>query len=56
MRNSSKVNLGVILCKNCGTVIDTLDTEKVMHYYLNCGHEHCKDIANNQGEPEDDTE
>ncbi|GKU79976.1 GapA-binding peptide SR1P [Paenibacillus sp. L3-i20] len=53
---SSKMNLGAILCRHCNTVIDTLDTEKVMFYYLNCGHENCIDIANNQGEPTDDTE
>lgn len=33
--NRCKVKMGVILCKHCDSVIDTLDTEKATVYYLN---------------------
>ncbi|MCU6707387.1 GapA-binding peptide SR1P [Paenibacillus sp. J5C_2022] len=30
------LDLGVIICKHCMTVIDTLPTERVMRYYSDC--------------------
>lgn len=30
------INLGSILCKCCGNLIDTVDTEKVIIYYSDC--------------------
>ncbi len=30
------IDLGSILCKHCGNLIDTVDTEKVMIYYSDC--------------------
>lgn len=53
---SGKVNLGVILCKHCNAVIDTLDTEKVMIYYLNCGQCDCENHETIQGETSRDNE
>ncbi|PZE19682.1 GapA-binding peptide SR1P [Paenibacillus xerothermodurans] len=35
------VALGSILCKRCGTLIDTLDTDKVTIYYSDCRQEAC---------------
>jgi hypothetical protein len=29
-------NLGSILCRHCGNLIDTVDTEKVIIYYADC--------------------
>jgi len=39
------LNLGVILCKHCGEMIDTLDTDRVITYYGECDHEQCKQSA-----------
>jgi hypothetical protein len=42
MQNAAgSVNLGVILCKHCLEVIDTLDTEGVVTYYSDCQEPHC---------------
>jgi len=38
----SAVELGSILCKHCGALIDTLDTEKVITYYSECHQGECK--------------
>ncbi|CAH0118442.1 MULTISPECIES: GapA-binding peptide SR1P [unclassified Paenibacillus] len=35
------LKLGVILCKWCHRVIDEMDTEKVVVYYLECDREDC---------------
>lgn len=35
--------MGLILCKHCHEIIDTLDTEKVTIYYSECLQEHCND-------------
>lgn len=35
------LELGVIICKHCGEIIDTLDTENVVTYYSQCDHEEC---------------
>lgn len=32
----SSIDLGSILCKHCGNLIDTVDTEKVIVYYSDC--------------------
>lgn len=44
MRNISgrTLNLGVILCKHCGEIIDTVDTNRVITYYSQCDQEQCK--------------
>ncbi|MFD4931909.1 GapA-binding peptide SR1P [Peribacillus butanolivorans] len=33
--------LGTVICKYCGELIDTADTEKVMTYYSKCKQEQC---------------
>ncbi|MFJ7931657.1 GapA-binding peptide SR1P [Peribacillus sp. NPDC096448] len=33
--------LGTVICKYCGELIDSVDTEKVMTYYSNCKQEQC---------------
>ncbi|WP_342045238.1 GapA-binding peptide SR1P [Bacillus sp. OTU530] len=35
------VALGAIVCKCCGKLIDTVDTEKVVIYYSRCSREQC---------------
>ncbi|MFX3633972.1 MAG: GapA-binding peptide SR1P [Candidatus Pristimantibacillus sp.] len=47
--NGSDRKLGVIICRNCDSIIDTVDTEKVITYYVNCGGEQCQDNKVNQG-------
>jgi hypothetical protein len=37
------VALGAVICKCCGKLIDTVDTEKVIIYYSNCNQEPCID-------------
>lgn len=41
LNNDTQVTLGVILCKHCHCTIDTVDTEKVMIYYIECEQEAC---------------
>lgn len=43
-------HLGVILCKVCSNVIDTIDSENVVTYYSVCQDPSCK---NNEKEPAD---
>jgi hypothetical protein len=38
---SGALKWGIILCKNCGEVIDTLDTNKVTTFYGICGSNSC---------------
>ena len=33
---------GVILCRNCNRIIDTLDTERFTVYYMSCKDENCR--------------
>lgn len=35
------LELGSIVCKHCGTLIDTLDTERVIIYYSRCDQWEC---------------
>lgn len=35
--------LGVILCKECGNMIDTLDTDRVMIFTMVCNHQECQE-------------
>jgi hypothetical protein len=35
------IDLGVILCKHCLKVIDTIDVEKVTTYYSDCKEQDC---------------
>ena len=35
------IDLGVILCKHCMSVIDTLPTERVTTYYSECKEHDC---------------
>ncbi|WP_282936465.1 GapA-binding peptide SR1P [Paenibacillus sp. RC67] len=42
------LELGVIVCKHCGEIIDTVDTEKVITYYSQCDHTQCKEKNNKQ--------
>ncbi|MBE1440735.1 GapA-binding peptide SR1P [Paenibacillus sp. OAS669] len=45
MRNiyGRSLELGVIICKHCGEIIDTVDTENVVTYYSQCDHSQCKE-------------
>ncbi|MCS7460607.1 GapA-binding peptide SR1P [Paenibacillus doosanensis] len=43
--SGGSVNLGVIVCKHCGEMIDTVDTEKVVTFYSQCDHERCKQLS-----------
>lgn len=54
--NRCKVKMGVILCKHCDSVIDTLDTEKVTVYYLECSQANCTNYnsGRKQGGTSDD--
>ncbi|WP_036745886.1 GapA-binding peptide SR1P [Paenibacillus sp. UNC451MF] len=42
------LELGVIVCKHCGEIIDTVDTEKVVTYYSQCDHAQCKEKSKKQ--------
>lgn len=33
--------LGIVVCRYCGRLIETVDTEKVVTYYSDCKHEQC---------------
>ncbi|KRE47091.1 GapA-binding peptide SR1P [Paenibacillus sp. Soil522] len=35
------IDLGVIICKHCMSVIDTLPTERVTTYYSDCQEQDC---------------
>jgi SR1 protein len=37
--------LGIVVCRYCGKLIDTVDTEKVVTYYSDCKHEECNNQA-----------
>ncbi|MNI02520.1 hypothetical protein D3C73_553970 [compost metagenome] len=52
--NSSEMKLGVIICKYCNSIIDTVDTEKVITYYLECGEEDCMEHTVKHRGKEDD--
>jgi hypothetical protein len=41
--HTGSVDMGVIICKHCDAIIDTLDTEKVITYYADCRKEDCMD-------------
>ncbi|WP_164821252.1 GapA-binding peptide SR1P [Paenibacillus koleovorans] len=44
MENTAvKLNLGVILCKHCSAIIDTVDSENVVTYYSVCQDTSCAD-------------
>jgi hypothetical protein len=38
---TEQLELGTIICRQCGEIIDTLDTEKVVTYYGECGQDTC---------------
>jgi hypothetical protein len=38
---TGRLNLGVIVCKHCLNVIDTVDTERVQTYYSDCQEPDC---------------
>lgn len=42
MDNQKQVDLGSILCKTCGDLIDTFDAEKVIIYYSLCDKNMCR--------------
>lgn len=39
---TTRLNLGVILCKNCSAIIDTIDSENVVTYYSVCQDPSCR--------------
>lgn len=40
---SGRLDLGAIICKHCGELIDTLDTKRVITYFANCNQPHCSE-------------
>jgi hypothetical protein len=38
------LDLGVILCKHCLTVIETFDSEKITTYYSDCKTQDCLEL------------
>ncbi|WP_082882312.1 GapA-binding peptide SR1P [Paenibacillus swuensis] len=43
MRETAKsLHLGVIVCRSCGTMVDTLDTDRVIVYSGVCDHSECR--------------
>ena len=40
-RSYSRVELGNLICRHCGEIVGTLDTEKVINYYVECGRGEC---------------
>ena len=51
MTEQKPLDLGIILCKHCKHVIDTLDTENSIIYYSECNQEACPKLreAEKQG-------
>ncbi|WP_284645296.1 GapA-binding peptide SR1P [Paenibacillus silviterrae] len=43
-KDAARVELGVILCKYCHTVIGTFDAEKVTTYYSDCQEQDCYEV------------
>ncbi|WP_442601301.1 GapA-binding peptide SR1P [Paenibacillus sp. KN14-4R] len=39
--NARSLELGVIMCKHCGTIIDTVDCNRVKTFYSDCMQEEC---------------
>lgn len=40
-----QLELGTIICRQCGEIIDTLDTEKVTTFYGECERNACSEQA-----------
>jgi hypothetical protein len=53
LSNDTQTTLGVILCKHCHCTIDTVDTEKVMIYYIECETKECIAKRENSGRRND---
>ncbi|NBI29922.1 GapA-binding peptide SR1P [Chengkuizengella marina] len=43
-QNGHMNDLGTILCKHCGEVIDTVDTDNVVTFYSSCKNDHCNEL------------
>ncbi|MCR8642509.1 GapA-binding peptide SR1P [Paenibacillus sp. N1-5-1-14] len=48
--NARSLELGVIICKHCGTIIDTVNTNRVQTFYSDCMEESCVLARLEQGE------
>ncbi|MFD2614315.1 GapA-binding peptide SR1P [Paenibacillus gansuensis] len=50
-----RLPLGVIVCRSCGTMVDTLDTDRVIVYSGFCDKSECRN-PQSPAEPEPDWE
>lgn len=51
MENTSiRLELGVIICKYCSSMIGTLDSEKVTTYYSDCQEPVCLETRDHKGD------
>jgi hypothetical protein len=41
--NESALEMGMLICKHCGEIVGTLDTEKVSTLHVDCKKEACKE-------------
>jgi hypothetical protein len=55
LSHDTQTTLGVILCKHCHCTIDTVDTEKVMIYYMECETIACIANRKNNGQKNDES-
>ncbi|MFK7693757.1 GapA-binding peptide SR1P [Paenibacillus sp. HJGM_3] len=44
-KTTMKLNLGVILCKHCSAIIDTVDSDNVVTYYSVCQDPSCTEAT-----------
>ncbi|MEB3102287.1 GapA-binding peptide SR1P [Ferviditalea candida] len=50
VRSRSVTEMGLIVCKTCNEIIDSVDTEKVTVYYGICKKEECRQGEAKKGE------
>ncbi|MEX1030303.1 MAG: GapA-binding peptide SR1P [Paenibacillaceae bacterium] len=50
LTRTGPLHLGVILCKHCNCIIDTLDTDNVVTYYSECDDPQCLEQRDIKGE------
>jgi hypothetical protein len=47
-QNQSEKHLGVVVCKHCGTLLDTLDTDGINVFYGACESNSCETEQNDK--------
>ncbi|MEX2415103.1 MAG: GapA-binding peptide SR1P [Paenibacillaceae bacterium] len=52
--HNNPLHLGVILCKYCNSILDTLDTDNVVIYYSECDQDDCREQRDAKGEIRDE--